>query len=59
MLSRARAFTITYAKTFGPFAAEGAWLIRGDRRSTWFAERQVCSVNSFHLFYFTFPLSVL
>ena len=42
----ALAFTFTFEKTPGPFAAEGAWLIRGDWRFTWVAERQV---RGFHI----------
>ena len=37
-------------KTPDPSATEGRCFIRGDWRSTWFAERQVCSVLSVPLF---------
>ena len=48
----AHAFTLTlsYEKAHGPSATEGRCFIRGDWRSTWFAERQVCSVHSVPLF---------
>ena len=45
----ALAFTLTYEKTPGPFCGRGAWLIRGDWRFIWVAERQVCSVVSVSL----------
>ena len=43
---RALSFSLPYEKAPGPSATEGRCFIRGDWRSTWFAERQVCSVHS-------------
>ena len=36
-------FTHTFEKAPGPSEAEGECFILGDRRFTWFAERQMCS----------------
>ena len=57
----ARAFTLSlsYKKAPGPSATEGRCFTRGDWRSTWFAERQVCSVHSVPLFNNISPFSVL
>ena len=43
----ARALTVSYKfeSAPGPFAAEGRCFIRGDWRSTWSAERQVCVLS--------------
>ena len=42
----ALALSSTFAKAPGPFAAEERCFTRADWRSTWVAERQVCSVVS-------------
>ena len=52
---RARSRSPCRMKRPCPSATEGRWLIRGDWRSTWFAERQVCSVHSVPLFNNTSP----
>ena len=48
--ARAISLTLSYEEAPGPSATEGRCFIRGDWRSTWFAERQVCSVHSVPLF---------
>ena len=50
LIARAITLTLSYEKAPGPSATEGRCFIRGDWRSTWFAERQVCSVHSVPLF---------
>ena len=54
-IARALSLTLSYEEAPGPSATEGRCFIRGDWRSTWFAERQVCSVHSVPLFNNIFP----
>ena len=58
-IARALSLTLSYEEAPGPSATEGRCFIRGDWRSTWFAERQVCSVHSVPLFNNISPVSVL
>ena len=44
VIARALAVALTYEEAPGPSATEGRWLTRGDWRSSWFAERQVCEL---------------
>ena len=44
VIARELALALTYKKAPGPSATEGRWLTRGDWRSSWFAERQVCEL---------------
>ena len=54
-IARALTLSLSYEKAPGPSATEGRCFIRGDWRSSWFAERQVCSVHSVLLFNNNFP----
>ena len=58
VIARELALALTYIKAPGPSATEGRWLTRGDWRSSWFAESQVCSGHSVPLLImFSFFLS--
>ena len=46
VIARDLALALTYVKAPGPSATEGRLLTRGDWRSSWFAESQVCSGHS-------------
>ena len=46
VIARELALALTYIKVPGPSATEERWLTRGDWRSSWFAESQVCSAHS-------------
>ena len=46
VVQSALAVALTYKKAPGPSATEGRCFIRGDWRSSWFAESQVCSAHS-------------
>ena len=52
---RALTLSMSYEKAPGPSATEGTCFTCGDWRSSWFAERQVCSVHSVPLFNNIFP----
>ena len=56
LCTRARARPHVQKKAPGPSATEERWLTRGDWRSSWFAERQVCSAHSVPLLIMFPPL---
>ena len=45
VVESAIAYALKFEKTPGPSETEGRCFILGDRRSTWFAERQVCVLS--------------
>ena len=62
VIARELALALMYIKAPGPSATEGRWLTRGDWRSSWFAESQVCSAHSVPLLimfpFFPRPLTI-